>query len=130
MTKMPKMTKAILILPNSVPIEVEIPHGLTGLQAAVGGYIEGLPSREDQGWVAYGNEEAKIQGLLLNLVAHGLLVELAGHDAGDVLRGPVVFVGQDSRGEEQDIPEGLMQTLETAAREMIVRMRFMFEEGN
>jgi hypothetical protein len=126
---MGKMTKAILIEPDLAPMEVDIPRGLGGLQAAVRGNIEGLPSRDDQGWVAYGNEEAKIEGLRPNLVAHALLVQLAGHNPGDILRGPVVFVGQDDRGEERDVPCKLMDILVDAARTMMADVRYHLSQN-
>lgn len=115
--------KAILIEPDAAPLEVDLLPGLPGLQAAVGGYIEALPSRDDQGWVAYGNEEAKLLGLRPNLVAHALLVQLAGHNAGDILRGSVVFCGQDDAGNQTDVPADLMHRLEDAARVMMADIR-------
>lgn len=113
-----RMTKVILIEVDGPPRAVELPHGLTGLQAAVRGWIEGLPSPEGKGWVAYGNEEAKIEGMFPNLLAHALLVHLAGHNPADVLRGPVVLAGQDDGGEQVDVPDTLMGELEQAALEI------------
>jgi hypothetical protein len=118
-----KMAKVILIEVDGPPREVELPHGLTGLQAAVRGWIEGLPSPEGEGWVAYGNEEAKIEGMFPNLLAHALLVHIAGHNPADVLRGPVVLAGQDEDGEQVDIPADLMERLMKAALEISAQVK-------
>jgi hypothetical protein len=118
-----KMAKVILIEVDGPPREVELPHGLTGLQAAVRGWIEGLASPAEDGWVAYGNEEAKIEGLFPNLLAHALLVHLGGHDPADVLRGPVVLAGQDEDGEQVDVPADLMGKLEQAAVEIAEQVK-------
>jgi hypothetical protein len=89
--------------PESAPVLAPIEPSLARAQRLVGGYIEGLPSGED--WFAYGNEEAKIEGLPFNTRAHGLLRDLAGHNPADVLRGTVFIVGRDDEGEWQSIPE-------------------------
>lgn len=77
---------------------------LTTVQGIVGGYIEGLPSNPDEGWVAYGNEDAKMMRLPFNLRAHQVLVTLGGHNPDDVLRGDVLIVGSNDEGELTDTP--------------------------
>lgn len=110
-----KLIDAILIESDAAPMEVQLPEGLAGLQAAVRGNVAPLPGSRD--WQAFGAEA--YEGMMPNLVAHGLLVLLAGHGAGDIIRGPVVLVGRDGG----DVPVDLMCRLETAARALMADMR-------
>jgi hypothetical protein len=72
----------------------------------------------DEGWVAYGNEEAKLTTppLPLNLRAHAALVQLADHNPADLLRGTVVLVGADDEGEWVDVPEDLLERVHTITK--------------
>lgn len=102
------MVITALIIPAdraAAAVLAPIEPSLARAQRLVGGYIEGLPSDTDAGWFAYGNEEAKLQGLPENFRAHDLLVELGGHDPLDILRGTVFIVGCDEEGEWQSLPE-------------------------
>jgi len=74
---------------------------LEGMKEAVGGgYIEGIGG---EGWSAYCDEEGKINGLPVNVRATRLARAL-GWPTGDVLCGPVVFLGPvDDEGEETDV---------------------------
>lgn len=74
---------------------------LDGMKEAVGGgYIEGIGG---DGWTAYCDEEGKLNGLPVNVRATRLAHAL-GWTTGDVLCGPVVFLGPvDDEGEETDV---------------------------
>jgi hypothetical protein len=105
------MTKqaSVIIIPAdpTEPVRREtVTADLDTAQGIVGGWIEGLPSNLSEGWVAYGNEEAKpgLLNLPLNPRAHQVLVALGGHNPHDVLRGNVFIVGQDEEGEWVDTP--------------------------
>lgn len=105
--------KALLIPVGEEPREVEI-NGLADLQALVDGHIDAV------GWVfndaptLYVNDEGKMNGMLPNRAIY-VTAEDAGcqkWDGGawaegevlDILYGPIVAVGLDSRtGEDRDI---------------------------
>ncbi|QGJ93481.1 hypothetical protein SEA_MUFASA8_32 [Arthrobacter phage Mufasa8] len=91
-----------------------IESSLTEAQKIVGGWIEGLPSDTEAGWVAYGNEEAKNQSLPVNDRAHHALVQLGGHNPEDMLRGTVLIVGFNDEGEWTDVPESFIEKLQEA----------------
>lgn len=55
------LMRVLYVEPHRIPYETEIPHTLTGMQQAVGGYIE--PVYLDGDGVIVGNEEAKLEGL-------------------------------------------------------------------
>jgi len=75
------------------------------LNAAVGGYLEGVPTRDasgalDEGYTAYCNEEGKLKRLPHNPAATRFT-----RIAGDVLVGPVVIVGPpDDEGDDTPMP--------------------------
>jgi hypothetical protein len=98
---MTKQASVIIIPANPAePVRREtVTSNLDTAQSIVGGWIEGLPSNMDEGWVAYGNEEAKMMGLPLNPRAHATLVALGGHNPQDHLRGNVFIVGIDDEGD-------------------------------
>lgn len=110
-------TAIIIPADQEQPIRREtIANDLTATQGIVGGWIEGLPSNVDEGWVAYGNEEAKLIGLPINERAHEALVTLGGHNPADMLRGNVVILGTTDEGEWVDVPEGLLEKFQAAAQ--------------
>lgn len=75
---------------------------LAALQAAVGGDIESLALRDDEGGVvAYGNEWGAVIGLDPNPVASRLLRLRPG----DVACGPVVFTAVDKDGGTAQLPD-------------------------
>jgi len=110
---MTKQAAAIIIPANPAePIRREtIATDLDTCKGIVGGWLEGLPSNMDEGWVAYGNEEAKIIGLQPNIRAHQALVALGGHNPQDLLRGNVFFVGMDDDGDMVDAPADLLEQI-------------------
>ena len=87
---------------EDVPVALrDFSAGLDGMKEAVGGgYIEGIGG---DGWTGYCDEEGKINGLPVNVRATPL-ARVLGWPAGDVLCGPVVFLGPvDDEGEETDV---------------------------
>lgn len=113
-------TQAVAIIIPADPAQPirreSIANDLTAARGIVGGWIEGLPSNVDEGWVAYGNEEAKIMGLPTNERAHEALVALGGHNPEDMLRGNVVILGATGDGEWTDVPEGVLEKFQAAAQ--------------
>ncbi|MFT4471858.1 DUF3846 domain-containing protein [Arthrobacter sulfonylureivorans] len=106
--------QAITIAPDGSVMQADLPNTLEALQQAVGGYIEGLPSPLDDGWAAYGNEDAKIIGLEYNPVAHVVLVKFGGHNPRDPITGPVVITGFDNdTGERRPVPATLFSQIIT-----------------
>lgn len=107
---MSTQANAIIIPANEgEPIRQEtITADLPTAQGIVGGWIEGLPSKPDKGWVAYGNEESKIMGLPRNFRAHEILVNLGGHNPNDILRGNVFIIGATDDGEWADVPDYML----------------------
>jgi hypothetical protein len=103
---MTKQASSIIIPADPAePVRREtVTADLDTAQGIVGGWIEGLPSNTDEGWAAYGNEEAKILRLPANPRAHAVLVALGGHNPADMLRGNVFIVGIDDEGEWVDTP--------------------------
>lgn len=98
---------------EDVPVSLrDFSADLEGMKEAVGGgYIEGIGG---EGWSAYCDEEGKINGLPINFRATRLAY-LLGWTTGDVLCGPVVFLGPvDDEGEETDV--GIV--VKRAAREL------------
>lgn len=108
-----KQAAAIIIPANPAePIRREtISTDLETCKGIVGGWLEGLPSNMEDGWVAYGNEESKIFGLPVNVRAHQALVALGGHNPQDLLRGNVFFIGMDDEGEMIDSPADLLEKI-------------------
>jgi len=96
--------KALVIPTEGEPREVEIPEGypghLDGLQAAVGGWIEYVPTQLDV--TLYCNEEGKIEGLPPNRTATALFgTMLMQHD---YLAGDVVIIGPpDAEGNDTSL---------------------------
>jgi hypothetical protein len=96
--------RALVIPAVGDPVEVDIPEGypghLDGLQAAVGGWIEYVPTEQDV--TLYCNEEGKIEGLPANRVATAAFGQLI--QPHDYLAGDVVIIGpQDDEGNDTDL---------------------------
>lgn len=98
-----KDVKVIVKHPGKDPEELVIPNELEAFQRLVAGYIETVPIASDM--VALVNEEGKLRGMVPNMMVRG-----------DLLVGPVVFVGVKG-AEFCDVPVGLD------------RLGFMFRGG-
>lgn len=83
---------AALVIPPHGPARLEqIEPDVEAIRRLLdGGWLEGIGG--DDGWFGYCDEEGKIKGLPLNRAATNLARAL-GWPSGDVLCGPVVFVG-------------------------------------
>lgn len=81
---------------------------LAFLQKTVDGYIEAISY---PGWHAYCNEEGKLLSLPLNVKATQLARAL-GWDEDDVLVGDVIFLGDTHDGDEADVTDHVLQTLD------------------
>lgn len=111
--------KALIIEPDGSYRIEEIDAGLPSMQAVVGGFIEAVSPSTEPGWPgghwhAYCNEEGKNNRLPANRGAT-VLAHAGGWPAGDLLVGPVVFLGPDPKGEgdEGDVPEELLTLWES-----------------
>ncbi len=101
-----------LIVRHGEVLDTEIGTDLDSLQTAVGGWIEGVSPVEGD-WHAYCDEEGKLKGLPINHRATRLAHYL-GWPEGDVLCGPVVFVGEyDDEGEITDVPRHVIEAAMT-----------------
>lgn len=88
--------KACIIDSDGVVTYKPIESSLESFQSIVGGYLEGISGVD---FFAYCNEEGKLRGLPVNMVA----TAVAGLTQ-DVLCGPVVFLGPlENDGEESDV---------------------------
>lgn len=107
------MPAKIILIPadESKPVTREpMDTDLETAKAYVGGWIEQLPSPvHTEGWIAIGNEEAKLLDLPYNRRAHLTLVALSGHNPADPICGNVFLAGVDDEGETTDAPEGLWE---------------------
>lgn len=104
-----------LVVPVDGPGELRwLDPELSALQAVVGGWLEGVGAPGDAytvdgtpvgdvGWHAYCDEEGKLKGLPVNRLATKIALCL-GWLRGDLLCGPVVFLGNGADGEEADVP--------------------------
>lgn len=96
-------------------IELDPADTLTGLQEAVGGYIEPLVAPD--GYEAYGHDEAKLIQLPKNPVATAVWEEACdigeyGRIPGDYIAGPVVFVGPlDDEGDTTGLTDTALAEL-------------------
>lgn len=96
---------------DAVRYEVE---GITPdlLKKAIGGWLEGIGGVDhaDRPWFAYLDEEGKLKRLEPNWRATWLAMRLGWR--GDVLVGPVVFVGPpDAEGDDTDVPEFVLEAM-------------------
>lgn len=101
------MTEMLIVEPYGPATLDNLPSDLTALQIRVGGYIEAV-SPAAGNWHAYCDEEGKLIGLPVNVPATQL-AHLLGWPQGDILSGTVVFLGDGKDGEEDDVPEAVVQ---------------------
>lgn len=75
-----------------------------------GGYLEGIGGDFDGvRWSGYCDEEGKLKGLPMNVAATSFAQAVGWPVSGDVLCGPVVFVGPpDEEGFDTSVPEALI----------------------
>lgn len=109
-----------LVVPVDGPGELRwLDPTLDALQAVLGGWLEavgpgpaavtpfGVPA-ESIGWHAYCDEVGKLKNLPSNKLATQI-AHVLGWPHGDVLCGPVVFLGDGPDGGEADVPELVVQ---------------------
>lgn len=90
---------------------LDVEPSLAALQQQVGGYIEGIGPDWDHPaqWRGYCDEEGKVKGLAPNPVATSLAAAFGWQRLpGDVLCGPVIFLGEDAGGDVADVPAALV----------------------
>lgn len=94
------MIRALLVPTDREPRFVEIEPRLEVIREQIGGgWLEAVAGdARDGGWTAYGDEEGRLKGLPVN--------EAASHMLGQVIVGPVLFVGLR---QSEDPEEGLME---------------------
>lgn len=100
------MVRALYVTPLGGARPTNTKTDLASLQFLVDGPIEGVTLRDCH---LYCNEEGKRRGLTPNYPATKLAHAL-GWPVGDVLRGPVIFLGGDGAGGEADVPDSVVQT--------------------
>lgn len=106
--------RAILVYPDGrITVEQRFALSLESLQRAVGGYIEAVTDQSGS-WTMYVNEEGKVIGLPVNRSATALATAAGWRGMpGDVLVGPVVFVGPVGEdGEHRSVPAWLADLVE------------------
>lgn len=113
---MTRHIKVLVVEPGTAAPKLRtVDQELATFNGLVGGPIEGLSLGE--GVSAYFNEEGKGLGLPVNGMADYLIRALLRHDGrrllpGDVIVGPVVFMGQpDAEGYDTDVPDELLETV-------------------
>ncbi len=99
-----KPVNALIVHPDGSVNSGPVVPSLDVLQGIVGGYIEHISGH---GWHAYCDEEGKLTGKPVNLVATRL-AHAHGWPVGDVLVGTVVFLGDGPAGTEADVPVELL----------------------
>ena len=89
------MINVLIVEPNELPYEKEIPNTLEAKQEIVGGYIECTSILDDDSVSIICNEEGKINGLPLN--------RYIGHD---IIAGTFIIAGDDyENGEFKSLTE-------------------------
>lgn len=89
------MINVLIVEPNELPYEKEIPNTLEAKQEIVGGYIECTSLLDDDSVSIICNEEGKINGLPLN--------RYIGHD---IIAGTFIIAGDDyENGEFKSLTE-------------------------
>lgn len=102
-----KTVKALLVNPDGSGRLIDISPALQDLRAAIGGgWLQLIPLSD--GAHIYCDDDGKPTRLALNPAATEL-ANLAGWPVGDVLRGPVLFLGHRRDGAEADVPADLLQ---------------------
>lgn len=101
---MTTQVRALIIQVNGMAVHEPVTADLEGITAVVGGPIEmvTLPSCH-----LYCDEEGKVMGSPVNRAATGL-AHLLGWRYGDVLCGPVIFLGNTHDGGEADVPQSVI----------------------
>jgi len=97
------MTITVLIVPveGAPRVETITPDLDTFKGLLDGGWLEGIAGN---GWTGYCDEEGKLKGLPINMAAT-MLAHAHGWPRGDLLCGPVVFMGPtDREGEDTTVP--------------------------
>lgn len=103
--------KVLMVYPNA-PTELKrVSANLEGMKAAIGGgWLEvfGPNDTTPCQWFGYCDEEGKINNLPVNTYATNFARKV-GWNTGDVLCGPVMFVGPtDEDGIDTDVPDELV----------------------
>lgn len=93
--------RALIVASDGHAYVSSIATDLRTLQQLVGGWLESVTVDD---WHAYVDEEGKLKGSPVNRAADALAFVL-GWRTGDLLCGPAVFLGHDDEGEEDDVPE-------------------------
>lgn len=103
------MIRALVVNPDARGVVVEVNPNRNGdLQGLVGGWLEGVGATIDADWFAFVNEDGRSLGQDVNVVGTALVSAL-GWPGGDMLRGPVVLVGQDGP-EVTNVPDHVLDT--------------------
>ena len=104
------MTKSLVIATNGEHEVIDLP-GYAELSAAIGGYIECVPSNDSV--TIWCNEEGKLNGLPSNDIAVVLWSEFDKYECingGDWLVGTIVVQGPiDEDGESTDCPDDVVE---------------------
>jgi hypothetical protein len=98
------MSKGIVIKTNG-KVESIMVDGLKGMQDIVGGYIECALGGDD--WDLWANEEGRLIGLPMNMIAMKFVAKMADYDFDSVLslHGDFLLMGHDGEGETTDCPK-------------------------
>lgn len=102
---------------------------LPNLQALVGGWLEGVGSANDPTWHAYCDEDGKGKGLAWNPGATALARRL-GWPEGDVLAGPVIFLGSGPGADPEDGPYAGEADVTQAVLDLAAELGAHIEEVN
>ena len=120
---------SILVIPadSAEAVRVEsIEPGLEPFQKLVGGYIEQLPGRDTPGvsgysWLAYVNEEGKLENLPVNERATAFMHSVGGIYDWDTINGAMIIIGEgdgEGDGEESDYTDIPSKLLHFAGQSM------------
>jgi len=108
------MTTVLIVQPGIAPQVAQVGVTLDWLQRSVGGWIEAIYERDHE-WVGFVNEEGKIMGMDFNPLAQDIAITFRWRGAlGDMLVGPVVFLGK-----EHSEDESVAETYEDVSQEMV-----------
>ena len=120
------MNKGIVIKTNG-KVESVMVDGLKGMQDIVGGYIECILGVDD--WNLWGNEEGRLIGLPMNMVAMTWGAKMGGLLIDEVLslHGDFLLLGHDGEGETIDCPKEVADRAVSMA--MFDEPRVFFVEG-
>lgn len=120
------MNKGIVIKTNG-KVESIMVDGLKGMQDIVGGYIECALGGD--GWDLWANEEGRLIGLPMNMVAMTFVAKMSGLDFDQVLslHGDFLLLGHDGEGGTNDCPKEIADKAISMA--MFDEPRAFFVEG-